>query len=56
VLNTGGNVGGVVVTLAIAAPSTNHQCHAIFALGAAASVVAAVIWFWVEIARPEAQS
>jgi MFS transporter, ACS family, glucarate transporter len=55
VLNTGGNLGGVVATPAIAALSANHQWHAIFALGAAASVAAAVLWFWVDIARPRAQ-
>jgi ACS family glucarate transporter-like MFS transporter len=55
VLNTGGNLGGVVATPAIAALSANHQWHAIFALGAAASVAAAVLWFWVDITRPRAQ-
>jgi len=56
VLNTGGNVGGVVATPAIAALSANYHWHAIFAPGAAASVAAAVLWFWVDIARPGAQS
>jgi MFS transporter, ACS family, glucarate transporter len=55
VLNTGGNLGGVLATPAIAALSANHQWHAIFALGAAASLAAAVLWFWVDIAHPRAQ-
>jgi MFS transporter, ACS family, glucarate transporter len=55
VLNTGGNLGGVLATPAIAALSANHQWHAIFALGAAASLAAAVLWFWVDITRPRAQ-
>lgn len=56
VLNTGGNVGGVVATPAIAALSANQQGHENFALGAAASIAAAVLWFWVDIAGPGAQS
>jgi len=55
VLNTGGNLGGVVATPAIAALSASHQWHAIFALGAAASVASAVLWLGVNIARPRAQ-
>jgi ACS family glucarate transporter-like MFS transporter len=55
VLNTGGNLGGVLATPAIAALSANHQWHAIFALGASASLAAAVLWFWVDIAHPRAQ-
>ena len=53
VLNTGGNLGGVLATPAIAALSADHQWHAIFALGAAASVASAMLWFWVDIARPQ---
>lgn len=56
VLNTGGNLGGVLATPAIAALSANHQWHAIFALGAAASVGAALLWFWVNIAGSRAQA
>ena len=51
VLNTGGNLGGVVATPAIAALSEHHQWQAIFALGAATSVGAAVLWFWVDVAH-----
>jgi MFS transporter, ACS family, glucarate transporter len=56
VLNTGGNLGGVVATPAIAALSAHHQWQAIFALGAAASLGAAALWFWVDVARTSAQS
>ena len=52
VLNTGGNLGGVVATPAIAALSAQHQWEAIFTLGAATSLGAAVLWFWVDVARP----
>ena len=52
VLNTGGNLGGVVATPAIAALSANHQWHAVFAIGALASLAAAGLWFWVDIAQP----
>lgn len=56
VLNTGGNLGGVVATPAIAALSASHHWHAIFALGVITSVAAAVLWFWVDVARPGALS
>ena len=56
VLNTGGNLGGVVATPAIAALSAHHQWQAIFALGGAASFGAAALWFWVDVARPSVQS
>jgi ACS family glucarate transporter-like MFS transporter len=52
VLNTGGNLGGVVATPAIAALSATHQWQAIFALGAATSLGAAALWLWVDVARP----
>jgi ACS family glucarate transporter-like MFS transporter len=54
VLNTGGNLGGVLATPAIAALSAHHQWQAIFALGAATSLAAALLWIWVDIARPSA--
>ncbi len=56
VLNTGGNLGGVVATPAIAALSAHHQWQAIFVLGAAASLGAAALWFWVDVARTSVQS
>ncbi len=56
VLNTGGNLGGVVATPAIASLSANHQWHAIFALGTAAAVAAAVLWFWVDVAGSPVQA
>ena len=55
VLNTGGNLGGVVATPAIAALSASHQWHTIFALGAIASIAAAVLWLWVDVARSGGQ-
>ena len=56
VLNTGGNLGGVVATPAIAALSASHQWHAIFALGAATSIAAAVLWLWVNIGGSRAEA
>jgi ACS family glucarate transporter-like MFS transporter len=56
VLNTGGNLGGVVATPAIAALSAHHQWQAIFALGSAAALGAAALWFWVDVARPSVRS
>ena len=56
VLNTGGNLGGVVATPAIAALAASHHWQAIFALGAIAACAAAVLWFWVDVAHPGAHS
>jgi MFS transporter, ACS family, glucarate transporter len=52
VLNTGGNLGGVVATPAIAALSANHQWHVVFAVGALASLAAAALWLRVDVAQP----
>lgn len=57
-LNTGGNLGGVVATPTIAALSAGHRWTTIFALGAACAVAAASLWLFVdagEPARAEAQ-
>jgi ACS family glucarate transporter-like MFS transporter len=51
VLNTGGNLGGVVATPAIAALSANHQWHVVFAVGALASLAAAALWLRVDVAH-----
>jgi sugar phosphate permease len=55
VLNTGGNLGGVVATPAIAALSVHHQWSEIFALGAGSSLAAAMLWFWIDISRRDAR-
>jgi MFS transporter, ACS family, glucarate transporter len=52
VLNTGGNLGGVVATPAIAALSAHHEWHIVFMLGAFASLAAAALWLWVDITPP----
>ena len=49
VLNTGGNLGGVVATPIIAALSASHSWLAVFATGAILSVVAAILWIWVDV-------
>lgn len=48
VLNTGGNLGGVVATPTIAALSAAQQWNAIFALGAACAAAAAVLWLFID--------
>ena len=52
VLNTGGNLGGVVATPAIAALSANGQWQAVFVVGALASFAAAALWIWIDLAHP----
>jgi ACS family glucarate transporter-like MFS transporter len=48
VLNTGGNLGGVVATPIIAALSAHNGWTAVFATGAALSLAAAALWFWID--------
>jgi ACS family glucarate transporter-like MFS transporter len=52
VLNTGGNLGGVVATPIIAALSAEHGWGAVFATGAATSLAAAALWLTIDAARP----
>ena len=49
VLNTGGNLGGVVATPIIAALSASHSWHSVFATGAVLSVAAAILWIWIDV-------
>jgi len=55
VLNTGGNLGGVVATPMIAMLSEGHHWSAIFALGAGVSVIAAALWAFVDVERSAAE-
>jgi len=48
VLNTGGNLGGVVATPTIALLSAGHHWTSIFALGAVLSVLAALLWLLID--------
>jgi len=50
VLNTGGNLGGVVATPIIAALSAAHSWPSVFVTGAVLSVVAAALWIWIDVA------
>ena len=51
VLNTGGNLGGVVATPVIAALSAHHGWNAIFATGAVTSLAAAALWLTIDASR-----
>jgi ACS family glucarate transporter-like MFS transporter len=51
VLNTGGNLGGVVATPIIAALSVGYGWGAVFATGAVTSMVAAALWFTIDAGR-----
>jgi sugar phosphate permease len=51
VLNTGGNLGGVVATPIIAALSVGYGWGTVFATGAVTSVVAAALWFTIDAGR-----
>jgi sugar phosphate permease len=49
ILNTGGNLGGVVATPIIAALSSNQSWTWVFATGALVSLVAALLWCWIDV-------
>lgn len=51
-LNTGGNLGGVVATPIIAALSSSYSWTVVFATGAVLALVAAGLWLWIDTGRP----
>ncbi len=51
VLNTGGNLGGVVATPIIAVLSAGQSWTVVFATGAITSVAAAALWFTIDAGR-----
>jgi len=51
VLNTGGNLGGVVATPIIAALSSASNWSTVFATGAVLSMAAAMLWFWIDVTK-----
>jgi ACS family glucarate transporter-like MFS transporter len=53
-LNTGGNLGGVVATPIIAALSSSYSWTAVFATGAVLSLVAAGLWLKVDVGAQHA--
>jgi predicted MFS family arabinose efflux permease len=51
-LNTGGNLGGVVATPIIAALSSSYSWTVVFATGAVLAVTAAGLWLWIDTGQP----
>jgi len=51
-LNTGGNLGGVVATPIIAALSSSYSWTVVFATGAVLAIAAAGLWLWIDTGRP----
>ena len=52
VLNTGGNLGGVVATPIIATLSSGQSWGIVFATGAATAIAAAILWLKIDAGRP----
>jgi ACS family glucarate transporter-like MFS transporter len=48
ILNTGGNIGGIIGTPLVAVLTANHSWNAAFLAGAACAVFAALLWFGVD--------
>jgi sugar phosphate permease len=53
ILNTGGNLGGIVATPIIAVLSARHNWVLVFATGAVLSIVAALLWLWIDVEAPD---
>jgi MFS transporter, ACS family, glucarate transporter len=54
ILNTGGNLGGVVATPIIAALSVSQGWSVVFTAGAVMAIVAAALWLTIDAGRPRA--
>jgi ACS family glucarate transporter-like MFS transporter len=52
VMNTGGNLGGIIGIPIVGYLSGEHLWHAAFVLGAVFSVACAVAWLWIEVGQP----
>ena len=51
VVNTGGNLGGIVGTPLVAALSAGHAWTAAFLTGSAFAVVSGLLWLWIDASR-----
>jgi MFS transporter, ACS family, glucarate transporter len=54
VLNTGGNLGGIVATPIVAALSAQGGWTVAFAMGATLAIASALVWLWIDPDRPPA--
>jgi ACS family glucarate transporter-like MFS transporter len=55
VMNTGGNLGGIIGIPIVGWLSGEHLWHAAFVLGAAFSAACALAWLWIEVEQPVAE-
>jgi ACS family glucarate transporter-like MFS transporter len=53
ILNTGGNIGGIIATPIVAALSANGHWGLTFVTGTGFALASAVLWFWVDVTRNE---
>lgn len=52
VMNTGGNLGGIIGIPIVGYLSGEHLWRTAFLLGTVFSIVSAVAWFWIEVEQP----
>jgi predicted MFS family arabinose efflux permease len=52
VMNTGGNLGGIIGIPIVGYLSGEHLWRTAFVLGAVFSVVCAIAWLWIEVEQP----
>ncbi|MEA3196280.1 MAG: hypothetical protein QOF32_332, partial [Gammaproteobacteria bacterium] len=53
IMNTGGNLGGIIGIPIVGYLSGEHLWRTAFVLGAVFSVVCAVAWLWIEVDQPD---
>lgn len=56
VINTGGNIGGIIATPIVAALSVRQGWTAAFVTGSTFAVVSGLLWLWIDPSRPLAGS
>jgi len=56
IMNTGGNLGGIISLPIIGYLSGRHSWHTCFLIGAALAVVSAACWLWITIVPPPAEA
>jgi sugar phosphate permease len=52
VVNTGGNLGGIIGTPMVAWFSSHHAWTAAFLTGTGAAIVSGIMWLWIDAGRP----
>ena len=52
VVNTGGNLGGIIGTPLVGWFSSHHAWTAAFLTGTVAAIISGIMWLWIDASRP----